>query len=178
MTSYEFLLKGKNNHHKFTKPANIEARKNLDAAISADKNNAQAYAWKACAIGQALGRGYLEMTEEVTNEVKYLLDTALELDQNDFECHRMFAEVNLSMHQFELGLESGKKAFKMNPNDPRVISVYGETLLRMGQLKEGTELLEKAYQLEPVPAGQNSSDKRLSALFFGHFLMNNFDKCQ
>ena len=52
----------------------------------------------------------------------------------------------------------------MNPNDPRVISVYGETLLRMGQLKEGTELLEKAYQLEPVPAGQNSSDKRLSAL--------------
>ena len=66
----------------------------------------------------------------------------------------------------------------MNPNDPRVISVYGETLLRMGQLKEGTELLEKAYQLEPVPAGQNSSDKRLSALFFGHFLMNNFDKCQ
>ena len=84
MTSYEFLLKGKNNHHKFTQEANAEARRNLDAAISADRNNAQAYAWKACVIGQALGRGYLEMSDEVANEVQHLLDTALEVDQNDF----------------------------------------------------------------------------------------------
>ena len=107
MTSYEFLLKGKNNHHKFTQEANAEARRNLDAAISADRNNAQAYAWKACVIGQALGRGYLEMSDEVANEVQ--LDTALEVDQNDFECHRILSEVNLSMHDFELALESGKK---------------------------------------------------------------------
>ena len=109
MTSYGFLLKGKNNHHKFTQEANAEARRNLDAAISADRNNAQAYAWKACVIGQALGRGYLEMSDEVANEVQHLLDTALEVDQNDFECHRILSEVNLSMHDFALALESGKK---------------------------------------------------------------------
>ena len=38
ITSYEFLLQGKNNHHKFTKHANEESRKNLDAAISADRH--------------------------------------------------------------------------------------------------------------------------------------------
>ena len=162
MTSYEFLLKGKNNHHKFTREANAEARKNLDAAINADRNNAQAYAWKACVIGQALGRGYLEMSDEVANEVQHLLDTALEVDQNDFECHRILSEVNLSMHDFELALESGKKAFNLNPNDPRVISVYGEILLRIGEFEEGIRMLEKAYQLEPIPAGQNSSDRRLN----------------
>ena len=32
MNSYEFLLKGKENHHKFTKEANFEAMKNLDLA--------------------------------------------------------------------------------------------------------------------------------------------------
>jgi len=95
MTSYEFLLKGKNNHHKFSKQANEEARKNLDAAIRADGNNAQAYAWKACAIGQALGRGYIEMSDDVLEEVRGLLGKALELDQNDFECHRMHGEVYL-----------------------------------------------------------------------------------
>jgi len=178
MTSYEFLLKGKNNHHKFTQSANDEARKNLDDAIRADRNNAQAYAWKACVIGQALGRGYLEMSEEVANEVQHLLDTALEVDQNDFECHRILSEVNLSMHHFELALESGKKAFNMNPNDPRVISVYGEILLRVGEYEEAIRMLEKAYQLEPIPAGQNSSDRRLSALFFGYFLIQDFEKCQ
>ena len=64
MTSYEFLLKGKDNHHKFTKEANTAAMHDLDRAISTDANNAQAYAWKACVIGQALGRGYCEMTNE------------------------------------------------------------------------------------------------------------------
>ena len=54
ITSYEFLLKGKDNHHKFTKEANAEAIKNLDLAISTDANNAQAYAWKACVMGLSL----------------------------------------------------------------------------------------------------------------------------
>ena len=64
MTSYEFLLKGKDNHHKFTKEANDAAMSDLDRAIQMDVNNAQAYAWKACVIGQALGRGYCEMTDD------------------------------------------------------------------------------------------------------------------
>ncbi len=178
ITSYEFLLQGKNNHHKFTKHANEESRKNLDAAIIADSHNAQAYAWKACAIGQALGRGYLEPSEEVINSVGELLDTALALDPNDFECHRMFCEVHLSMHQFDQALKSGQKAYKMNPNDPRVISVFGEVLLRLGEIDEGLLYLEKAYQLEPIPAGQTTSDKRLAALFFGHYLKSDFAICQ
>ena len=91
MTSYEFLLKGKDNHHKFTKEANEEAIKNLDLAITADKNNAQAYAWKACVIGQGLYRGFTEMTDEKMGELLALLEKALEVDPNDFECHRMQA---------------------------------------------------------------------------------------
>ena len=178
MNSYEFLLKGKENHHKFTKEANEEAIKNLDQAIVADKNNAQAYAWKACVIGQAIGRGYCEMSNEKVDELLGLLDTALEVDKNDFECHRMLSEVYLSMHDFEKSVESGKKATQLNPNDPRVISVYGESLLRVKEYEEGLSYLEKAYELDPVPQGQTTSDRRVSALFLGNYLMSNFDKCQ
>ena len=178
MTSYEFLLKGKENHHKFTKEANDEAMRNLDSAISADKNNAQAYAWKACVIGQALGRGYCEMSNEKVDELMELLDKALEVDQNDFECHRMLSEVYLSMHDFEKSKESGHKATTLNPNDPRVISVYGESLLRLGELDQGIDFLEKAYELDPVPQGQTTSDRRLAALFLGYYLKKDFTKCQ
>ena len=178
ITSYEFLLQGKDNHHKFTKEANAEAMINLDLAISSDKNNAQAYAWKACVIGQALGRGYCEMTDEKVSELLQLLDKALEVDPNDFECHRMQAEVYLSMHDFEKAKISGQKATSMNPNDPRVISVYGESLLRLKEYDEGLSYLEKAYELDPVPQGQTTSDRRVSALFLGNYLMSNFDKCQ
>ena len=147
ITSYEFLLKGKDNHHKFTKEANAEAIKNLDLAISTDANNAQAYAWKACVMGQAFYRGYTEMTDEKMGELLSLLGKALEVDPNDFECHRMQAEVYLSMHDFEKSCNSGQKATSINPNDPRVISVYGEALLRLGELDKGIEYLEKALSL-------------------------------
>ena len=178
ITSYEFLLKGKDKHHKFTKEANAEAIVNLDLAISTDKNNAQAYAWKACVIGQALGRGYCEMTDDKVGELLELLEKALEVDPNDFECHRMQAEVYLSMHDFENSKISGQKATSMNPNDPRVISVYGEALLRVDEIDKGLEYLEKAYELDPIPQGQTTSDRRLAALFYGYYLKDDFDKCQ
>tara|TARA_B100000900_G_scaffold414857_1_gene442795 strand:+ start:2060 stop:3511 length:1452 start_codon:yes stop_codon:yes gene_type:complete len=178
ITSYEFLLKGKDNHHKFTKEANAEAMIDLDRAISTDANNAQAYAWKACVIGQAMGRGYCEMTNEKIGELLELLDKALEVDPNDFECHRMQAEVYLSMHDFEKSKISGQKATSMNPNDPRVISVYGEALLRVNEIDKGVEYLEKAYELDPIPQGQSTSDRRLAALFLGYFLKDDYDHCQ
>lgn len=178
MTSYEFLLKGKENHHKFTKEANFEAIKNLDSAIAADKNNAQAYAWKACVLGQAFYRGYIPMSDEKMGELLGLLEKALEVDPNDFECHRMQAEVYLSMHDFEKSKESGRKATTINPNDPRVISVYGEALLRLRELDQGIDYLEKAYELDPVPQGQTTSDRRLAALFLGYYLKQDFVKCQ
>jgi len=178
MTSYEFLLKGKDNHHKFTKEANEAAIDDLDRAIQMDVNNAQAYAWKACVIGQALGRGYCEMTDDKVGELLGLLDKALEVDPNDFECHRMQAEVYLSMHDFEKSKISGQKATSMNPNDPRVISVYGEALLRVNELEKGIEYLEKAYELDPIPQGQTTSDRRLASLFLAYFLRNDFERCE
>jgi Tfp pilus assembly protein PilF len=117
------------------------------------------------------------MTDEKMGELLALLEKALEVDPNDFECHRMQAEVYLSMHDFENSKASGQKATNMNPNDPRVISVYGEALLRLGDVDRGIDYLEKAYELDPVPQGQTTGDRRLAALFLGYYLKNNFDKC-
>ena len=76
------------------------------------------------------------------------------------------------MHDFEKACNSGQKATSINPNDPRVISVYGEALLRLGELDKGIEYLEKAYALDPIPQGQTTGDRRLAALFLGHYLIN------
>ena len=59
-SSYESLLRGKEMHHKFTRDANSQALEFFDQAIEADPSNAQAYAWKACTIGQGIFRGFLE----------------------------------------------------------------------------------------------------------------------
>jgi len=177
MNSYEFLLKGKELHHKFTKKDNEESLLALDASIKADNNNSQAYAWKACALGQAYGRGYQDDTDKLISEIMDNINKAVELNNNDFEAHRMLAEVHLSLHDFEKALDHGSKAFQLNPNDPRVSSVYGEILIRIDKLDDGILLLEKAYELDPVPQGQSTSDRRLCALLTGYYLANDFKKC-
>ena len=178
MTSYESLLKGKELHHRFTKEDNAESLKALDLSIQADRNNSQAYAWKACALGQAYGRGYRDDTDQLISEIMENINKAVELNNNDFEAHRMLAEVHLSLHEFEKAYDHGFKSFQLNPNDPRVTSVFGEILIRIDKLDKGIELLEKAYELDPIPQGQNTSDRRLCALLTGYYLKNDFNKCK
>ena len=177
ISSYEYLLRGKENHHKFTKEANQEALENFDKAIEADAGNAQAYAWKVCTLGQAMFRGFSDRKmEEMFVEAKQNIDKALELNENDFECHRMLSAVYLSNHDYLLAEDHGRKAFNMVPNDPRVLSGYGEVLVRVGKVDKGLELLNKAFELDPIPQGQSTSDNRIKDLILGYFLAEDYNK--
>ena len=178
MNSYDFLLRGKELHHKFEKNANHEALTMFDRAIEADPNNAQAYAWKACTVGQAVFRNYSDSDDDLLmQEGIQLIEKAHELNENDFECHRMMSAVYLSQHNYRLAEEHGRKSYEINPNDPRVVSGFGEVLVRVGKVDEGIAHLQKAYELDPVPQGQTNSDKRLSDLVLGHFMNSDFENC-
>ena len=177
ISSYEYLLRGKEKHHQFTKEANGEALEYFDKAIQADPNNAQAYAWKVCTLGQAMFRGFSDKeTDILFAEAKRNIDKSLECNENDFECHRMLSAVYLSNHDYILAEDHGKKSFNMVPNDPRVLSGYGEVLVRIGKVEEGLELLNKAFDLDPVPQGQSTSDNRIKDLILGYFFADNFNK--
>ena len=179
MTSYEYLIRAKQLHHKFTKEANNEALEFVTKAIEADNTNAQALAWKACIMGQARARQYIKISneEEYYLEMAGYVQRAIDLDENDFECNRMLCFAYLTQHKFNKAEEYGKRAFDLNPNDPRVSSGYGEVLIRVGRCEEGIELLKKALELDPVPMGQTNSDKRLSDLLLGYFLFNKPEEC-
>jgi TolB-like protein len=178
ITSYEFLLKGKELHHRFSKDENIQALEMFDHAIKADEKNGQAYAWKACTLGQGMGRSYYEEdSDQVLVSLMGFIEKAIELNPNDFECHRMLAEVFLSMHDFSLALEHSQKAISINPNDPRVLGVYGELLVKTGSFDEGIKCMQKAFKLDPIPQGQTNSDKRFSALFTAYVLAGDEENC-
>ena len=161
MSSYEFLLRGKEGHHEFNAEANEHALRMFDKAIEADPENAQAYAWKACTLGQALGRGFIDRSfDEVMPEFTSLMDRALKSDPNDFECHRLLCAVHSITGKFKSAVEHGRKAFEMVPNDPRILQQYGEILLKTGQTKKGCDLTLLAMEYDPVPQGQTNADKR------------------
>ena len=178
ISSYEYLLRGKEMHHRFDKEANNQAREFFDKAVQADPSNAQAHAWKACTIGQGVARGFLEGDpNEIIDLAMESISRAMDLNENDFECHRMLSAVYLSRHEYQLAEEHGRRAHDMNPNDPRVLAGYGEVLARVGKPEEGIELLEKALSLDPIPQGQMNSDNRYTDLTLAYFYAGEFEKC-
>ena len=161
MSSYEFLLRGKEGHHEFNAEANAHALLMFDKAIESDPENAQAYAWKACTLGQAVARGYIDRSfDEVMPEFSSLMDRALKADPNDFECHRLLCAVHSVTGKYKSAVEHGRKAFDMVPNDPRILQQYGEILLKTGQTEKGCDLTLLAMEYDPVPQGQTNGDKR------------------
>ncbi|MGB0688238.1 MAG: adenylate/guanylate cyclase domain-containing protein [Paracoccaceae bacterium] len=177
MSSYEFLLKGKEMHHQFESASNKLALEMFDAAIAADPNNAQAYAWKACTLGQGMARGFIQRTfEELVPEFSKLLDTAIKIDANDFECHRLLSAVYSGTGKLKLAVEHGKKAYDMVPNDPRILQQYGEALLKTGGTKKGCDLTLLALEYDPVPQGQTNSDKRKADAVFACFMDDRIDQ--
>ena len=178
LTSYEYLLRGRDFHHKFSKEGVLSAIEMLDKSIEADPNNAQAYAWGACSLGQGLGRGYLEGDQETHfQKLQSLIQKALELDENDLECNRILCELNKLFEDFEQSECYGKKAYDMNSNDPRVVCAYGELLVLTNRADEGTDLLIKAYELDPVGMGASNADKRLGDVMFGAYVKGDFQQC-
>ena len=178
LTSYEYLLRGRDFHHKFSKEGVLSAIEMLDKSIEADPNNAQAYAWGACSLGQGLGRGYLEGDQETHfQKLQSLIQKALELDENDLECNRILCELNKLFEDFEQSEVYGKKAYDMNSNDPRVVCAYGELLVLTNRADEGTDLLIKAYELDPVGMGASNADKRLGDVMFGAYVKGDFQQC-
>ncbi len=178
LNSYEYLLRGRDFHHKFSKEGVLSAIEMLDKSIEADPNNAQAYAWKACSIGQGIGGGYLEGDEETNfQKLQTPIQKAQELDENDLECNRILCEINKFFEDFEQSEYYGRKAYDINPNDPRVVCAYGELQVLTGRAEEGTELLIKAYELDPVGLGASNADKRLGDVMFGAYVKGDYQQC-
>ena len=178
LSSYELLLKGKALHHKVQKDALLNALTTFDDAIKADEKNGQAYAWKACALGQGLFRGYIEEDfNSVWKQAEDNLKKARELNENDFEVHRLMAEVSLVMKDFRAAQRHSKICYDMVPNDPRVLSVYGEVCLRTGRVDDGLDALKLALELDPIPQGKSNADTRHASVLFGNFMARNKDAC-
>jgi adenylate cyclase len=149
MAAFDYLIAGKILHHRGTKEDNAEALRLIDKAIELDPRFAQAYAWKACTIGQAMTRGFGDNPRELEARAVEAVNKALALDENDVECHRLMCEVCMERHQLDQAVVHNDRALRLNPNDPRIVAQKGELLTWLGKPGEGEEWLRMASSLDP-----------------------------
>jgi len=152
MSVYETLLRAKFLHHRGTREDNAQALELLTGAIKLDPEFAPAYAWKACTIGQAWMRGYLPESEQTYFELLNEVQKGYSIDKNDIECVRILCEFHIELRQWDEAQLFQDKAYKLNPNDPRILAQRGELLTWMGRPAEGLQWIEQAMRLDPYEA--------------------------
>lgn len=149
MAAYECVLAGKVLHHRSTRADNAEALRLLDRAIALDPKYAHARAWRACVLGQAWLHGWREDRDAVWNEVVAELETALALDDNDSDVHRILAAVNVVRNEFDHAVYHQERALSLNPNNDLIVVQQGEVLTWLGRPEEGIDWIKKAMRLNP-----------------------------
>ncbi|MBX6320672.1 MAG: adenylate/guanylate cyclase domain-containing protein [Rhodospirillaceae bacterium] len=149
MAAYEYVLAGKVHHHRSTKADNAEALRLLDRAIALDPKYAHAHAWKACTLGQSWVYNWCEDRQATFELVLEELQTALALDDNDSDVHRILAAVALACNDHDKAVYHQQRALSLNPNDDLIVVQQGELLTWLGQPVEGIEWIRKAMRLNP-----------------------------
>lgn len=152
LDAYDHLLQGKYYHHLETAEANREADVHFDQAIALDPRFASAYAWKACTIGQAVGREYRPPTLEALQQSIQLIEQAMSIDPNDTECHRIICRIALMQGQYAKSEHHLEFALTLNPNDPRLAVQRGINLTFLGDPEVAIPWIEQAIRLDPFSA--------------------------
>jgi adenylate cyclase len=149
MEAYECVLTARVLHHRSIREDNAEAQRLLDRAIALDPNYAHAHAWKACVLGQTWIYDWCADRDVTLQQVSAELETALALDDNDSDVHRILAALNLMHDDHDKAAYHQERALALNPNYDLVVVQQGELLTWLGRPEEGIDWIKKAMRLNP-----------------------------
>ncbi len=149
LEAWENVLAGKVLHHRSRREDNRQALEHLERALAIDPGYAHGHAWKACVLGQAWVYEWSDDRDQTMREIISELQTALALDDNDSDVHRILAAVSLTAGDHEKAVHHQERALSLNPNDDLIVVQHGELLTWLGRPSEGIEWIEKAMRLNP-----------------------------
>jgi adenylate cyclase len=150
MAAYELVLAGKLLHHRSNSESNAQALDYLGRAVELAPDYAQAWAWRACTLGQAISNGWVDSEDGATfRRVVGYLGRAQEMDDEDSDVHRVFSAIGVATNDFEMARRHQERSMQLNPNDDLIVVQQGELLTWTGKAEEGIEWIKKAMTLNP-----------------------------
>ncbi len=148
LDAYDYVLRGKEHHHRQTREDTQTAIDMFEHAIEADPGYAQAHAWLACGLGMAMHFRPSEY-DELLDQAEVSAKRGLALDASDSECLRILAQIALLRRNLQLAIRLQERGLFLNPNDDRSVCAMGEILSFAGRCEEAETWIRKAMRLNP-----------------------------
>ena len=148
LDAYDYVLRGKEHHHRSTEDDCRAAIEMFEHAIESDPDYAAAHAWLACGLGQAMLYRPDER-EELVDRAQAAAERGLELDETESECHRILAQVWMIRRNLNRSIWHQERGLFLNPNDDRSVCAMGEFLSFVGRSEEAEVWVRKAMTLNP-----------------------------
>jgi TolB-like protein/two-component SAPR family response regulator len=148
LDAYDYLLRGKDLHHRFNPHDCAACIEMFARAIDRDGGYAVAHAWLACGLGQAMVFD-LDDKAKLVDQAQAAAERGLELDENESECHRILAQVHLTRGNLARAIRHQERALFLNPNDDRSVCAMGELLAFAGRPEEAEQWVRKSMSLNP-----------------------------
>jgi len=119
----------------------------FDKAIELDDSFARAYAWRACSSSRTWIDG---PTEEGLDECFQTVKTALSLDENESETHRILGAIYLIKRDYERAEKHIKRAALLNPNDADIAAKSASFYSYAGRPEEALASVQRGMSLNPL----------------------------
>jgi len=148
LDSYDYVLRGKEHHHRYTREDCRQAIEMFERAVDRDPSYSQAHAWLACGLGQAMAY-QPERYDALLDQAFSAAERGLELDPCDSECLRILAQIAMLRGDLDLAVRHQERGLLLNPNDDRSVCAMGEFLSFMGRSDEAEGWISKAIRLNP-----------------------------
>jgi TolB-like protein/Tfp pilus assembly protein PilF len=148
LDAYDFVLRGKEHHHRYTREDCRAAIEMFEHAVARDPEYATAHAWLACGLGQAMGFRPDEY-DALLDAAQAAAERGLELDPSDSECLRILAQTSLMRRNLQRAIRYQEQGLFLNPNDDRSVCAMGELLSFAGRSEEAEGWVRKAMRLNP-----------------------------
>ncbi|WP_440412737.1 hypothetical protein [Neorhizobium petrolearium] len=95
--------------------------------------------------------------------------TAISLDPNNIRAQQALMTIYFLMDNVEMGLQTGREALALNPNDMELTGEFGIRLAASGSLAEGAALIEKALADNPSNANYYLTSLAMINYLLGHY---------
>ena len=98
------------------------------------------------------------MIKKLEVEINRLVRKAIELDDNDAECHRIMCRISLLQRQYEKSEYHLGRALELTPNDPRLVVQRGINSTYLGEAQAALPWIEQAMRIDPFSASHYETD--------------------